>query len=223
MQRVRFFFDNFLDFLFPATCIVCRQGEKLICDKCFENIPLTLKDNLNTLSVFQYKDKVVNTLLWRLKYHHSGDVAKIFASKMAEELRNWLKDFPENLEIIFIPTPLNIHDKRLNNHAELLAKEISKYFPNSKVFENLLVKNSQKKQAHTKSKHERIKNVERKFEITSVAQLKRDELVQSLSNKLVIIVDDVTTTGATITNIRYVLSEFLEIEPDRILGLTIAH
>jgi predicted amidophosphoribosyltransferase len=132
MQRVRIFFENFLDFLFPTTCIVCKQGEKVICENCFTNIPTSPKDKLNILSVYEYKNKIINQLLWQLKYHHNGDVAKVFAQPISVEIKKWLENFAQDLQIIFIPTPLNKNDKRLNNHAELLANEIVKYFPNAK-------------------------------------------------------------------------------------------
>ena len=198
--------------------MVCNTGSRIICENCFDKIPINSKDKLNILSVYEYKNKIVNKLLWKLKYHHANDVAEIFSKKISKEIKTWLKDFPENLEIIFIPAPLNKNDKRLNNHAETLAKTISKNFPNSKVIANLLIKNSKKKQAHTKNKHERIENVANSISISeNFSNLKIFE------NKLILIIDDVTTTGATICNIRNILSEFLKIQEERILAVTVAH
>ncbi len=214
---------NFLDFLFPSKCLICKTGNKIICENCFAQIPTFKKDNLNILSVYEYRNKIVNKLLWQLKYHHTGDVTKIFANTISQEVKIWLKDFPENIEIIFIPTPLNENDKRLNNHAEILAKAISEKFDNAKVINDLLVKNSKKKQAHTKNKHERMQNVTNSISISKNFFNQKENLQKEFANKIILIVDDVTTTGATISNIRSVLGEFLEIDQERILGVTVAH
>ena len=215
--------ENFLYFLFPSKCLNCETSGKIICESCFDKIPTNIKDKLNILSIYEYRNKTINELLWQLKYHHNSDVAKSFAEKVSLEIKNWLKDFPENIEIIFIPAPLNQSDKRLNNHAEAIAKSISKYFPCSKVIDNLLIKKNKKKQAHTKNKHERIQNVSKAFSVSPVYLNNKQEIQKEFQNKVIIIVDDVTTTGATISNIRYILADFLNIREENILGVTIAH
>ncbi len=174
-------------------------------------------------------------------------MADFFAKSVAQELEKWLIDFQENfqngLQIILIPAPLNKFDKRIHNHAELLARSISKHFPNSQVISNLLEKNSPIKQAHTKNKHERMGNIENTiaisqklprlfYSISVLSPLRGDSqslkntcetLKREIQNKLIIIVDDVTTTGSTICNIRNVLANFLEIPEGHILAVTIAH
>jgi ComF family protein len=221
MSRFERVVKYIIDFFFPTTCIVCGKGEKIICENCFSDIPKSPKDKINILSVYEYRNKIVNELLWKLKYQHSGDVAQVFAKSVSLELKNWLKDLEENfqngLQIIFIPAPLNKNDRRIHNHAELLGREIAKYFPGSQVISDLLEKNSEKKQAHTKNKHERMGNIENTIYISKKSSQKLFE------KKLIIIVDDVTTTGSTICNIRDVLANYLTIPEDHILAVTIAH
>lgn len=211
-----------VDFLFPTQCIVCGINGKSICHDCFDKIPRVPKDRINILSIYEYRNEYINKLLWRLKYKHSGDIADIFAPVVAQEIKKWIEySEGEQREIVFIPAPLNKYDPRIHNHAELLATAISKYFPKSQVIADLLIKNSQTKQAHTKNKHERLKNIENTISISK--RFERFGLENIFNNKLIIIVDDVTTTGSTICNIRYVVANFLGMPEENILATTVAH
>ncbi len=204
--------DRIINFIFPANCISCKKGNTIICIDCFNKIPKFIYLDDNIFSLYNYKNSVVNKLLWRLKYHHNIDPAKMFGKVLAEELQTRFS----NENIILIPIPLNLHDKRMHNHAELIANEIVLFLPNSKILNNILIKNSKQKQAHTKGRDARIKNAENVFSISPNFKLNTGDYKY-------IIVDDISTTGATIKNARRLLALHLNVSENEIFAITIAH
>jgi competence protein ComFC len=211
-QRVK---ENIINFLFPATCLFCRTGEKEICENCFKGIPKQILNKNNIKTFYSFKNEKVNKMLWRLKYHHTGYFAEIFGSELAKEL-----DIQKNYYLI--PIPLTKGDKRIHNHAELLANSIATSVAggtNIKVLPDLLIKNSKIKQAHTKSKHERFENIKNTFSLNT--EIPRSSM--SNENSIFILIDDISTTGATIDEARKVLEKFLNIPAHEILGIVVAH
>lgn len=220
-------FDKLLNFFFPTVCISCNAEKTIICKSCFNQIPKDIFYQNKTLSIYSYKNKLVDELLWKLKYHHCGDVAIVFGKTIAEEfVKNIKKDFSQVDNIILIPIPLTKGDRRLFNHAELIAKELmtnilkiisdNPKHHNILLYPNLLIKNTKKKQAHTKDKLERFENIKNSFEINTSVKI-------PIGDNFYIIVDDVTTTGATINEARVTLSKFLNVPQNEIQAITIAH
>lgn len=213
MKNWREYKEMVINLCFPAKCIVCGTGGRNICQNCFESIPTNIFINGNIISLYSYKNKIVNELLWKLKYHHCSDVAELFGKKLVKHL-------PQNTDkkLFLIPVPLNQGDKRLHNHAEEIANSIANNFPNKIEVKNILIKKSKKKQAHTKSRQERFENIKDVFSISSsFPPFSKGE------ENIFIILDDVTTTGATINEARKVISEFLNIKEKDVLALTVAH
>lgn len=236
----------FKDILFPQTCLFCKTGDKICCQKCFWEIPQAVRMKNNILSLYHFSEPKTHKLIWQLKYHHSGDIAKLFGAIVAEKLEKILFPiFPPTTQNIFlIPIPLNQNDKRLHNHAELLTKEIqtslqvnippSRYAhgplkrgpstqehfsPNIFVLNNLLIKNSKQKQSHTKGRTERFENIKGAFSIN----LSSSRNFTHNPDNFYILVDDVTTSGATIAEARKTLAPFLHIPESEIYALTVAY
>ena len=211
-----------ITFLFPEKCLVCKNCCDFICQNCASKIETNVIDKYNTLSIFPFRDKVVNKLLWNLKYYHSHSVAKNLTHAATQYILKWLSVFPNDQQIILIPMPKNENDKRLYNHAALIAHTLKENlerngFPNISVVEDIVTKNTTKKQAHIKNKHLRMKNVEGKFFLNETN-------LPSFSEKdLVIVVDDITTTGASIAEVKTLISENYKIDYENILAITLAH
>lgn len=205
--------ESILDFIFPTSCLFCKNGDKTICINCFLEIPQKFRNEENIISLYEYRNEKVNKLLWKLKYHHSNGIAKLFGKALAENI----KERDEN--IVLIPIPLSESDKRMHNHANLIALAIRENLSeNVKIIPDLLIKKQKIKQAHTKGRVARLSNVKGIFSINPK---------YSLDKNTYIIIDDVTTTGATINEARLVLGEFLKINQhevkEKILAITIAH
>ncbi len=231
------FITKLIDQFFPQTCIFCKSGTAICCDKCFSAIPQNFRFHYNILSLYYFSEPKINKLIWQMKYHHTGEIARLFGPGLAIVLsENLLRKFSlkTRLQIYLIPIPLNQNDKRLHNHAELLAKEIQNNLipsPNFqiKILNNLLIKNSKQKQSHTKSRTERFENIKNAFSISTSPNLslQRRGIVPEVQSEQIknicIIVDDVTTSNATINAARKILSQHLEIPEQEILAITIAH
>lgn len=220
---------------FPQTCLFCKTGNQICCQKCFVEIPKNVRLQNNILSLYYFSEPKVDKLIWQLKYHHSGDIAKLFGCIMAGKLEKILFPIfpPTTQNIYLIPIPLNQGDKRLHNHAELLAREIQNHLTlpspwqgegsvqkvQVKILNDLLIKNSKQKQSHTKGRAERFENIKGAF---SVNLSSYKNFTHNPSN-IYILVDDVTTSGATIAEARKTLSPFLHTPESSIFAITVAY
>lgn len=163
-------------------------------------------------------------MIWLLKYHHNHDFAKYFGAEQAlflyEKLLSEHKlETLKTKKIFLIPIPLNKNDKRLFNHAELLAKSIKDNLPlESTLLSDLLLKHNFKKQAHTKSREERFKNIEEAFSVN------KKYLNNNFTNdQIFIFVDDVTTTGATLKFARETFAKNFNLNSDNFFTIVVAH
>jgi ComF family protein len=153
-----------------ALCGVCNQ----------ENIPYK-----TARSVFSYTNESKELIL-KFKHTDSTHSAPVFASWMARCL--------EDIESpLCVPVPL--HWTRLfmrtYNQAALLAQEIAKqkgwtYAP------SLLIRNRRTPSQGHLAKKERIKNVQHVFRVSETKK-------EHLSGKTILLIDDVFTTGATVS------------------------
>lgn len=210
---------SFLNFIYPPTCPFCREKvEKngMICSGCWPDLtlieppfcarcstPLEVAFQEEQIcgqcllyppafsearSVFGY-GPLTKHLVLRFKNHHSTALAAFMGKKMLEKS----KDMIEASDFI-VPVPL--HPKRLQergyNQATLLAYHVAKDCRH-KVQPTLLVRLKNTPSQGTLSKGARQKNVEKAFSLNP--KIKKE----SLTGKTVTLVDDVMTTGATLS------------------------
>jgi len=203
--------ESILNFLFPTTCLFCKYGDKIVCESCFAKIPQNVQIRDSILSIYEYRNPQINKMLWKLKYHHTHDIAKLFGKVLTVELSH-MSGVWENKNIYLIPIPLNSHDKRIYNHAELIANATK-----LNVTPNLLVKSSNKKQAHTKNKKERFENIKNSFSIN-----RKIPEVEPKEECIYILIDDVCTTGATLQEAKETLIKSLNIPTQNIFAVVVA-
>lgn len=197
--------NTILDFLFPLRCVGCRESGSYLCDKCAHQIRKAERENLEWVySLYDYRDPVIKKALWLLKYKNKKPVAETFARLiygiMLEEIselvimKNWQ-------DPVLIPIPLS--KKRLRergyNQTELIAKAIIKVDQNQnfKLETTWLRKVKETpRQAHIKNRNERLANLKGSFEVSPTI---------NVTGRNIILLDDVTTTGATLSEARKVL------------------
>lgn len=227
-------------FKYGGSCIFCNQrnGTGKICFSCkkiynprFERV----------LWVGEYKDALKNAI-WELKYKQRRELAKplgklifkkfkefyplhhIAASlRTAEQKQNaaiGVGVYPKFKKEDFLIIPIPIHFKkeheRRYNQAELLAREFGKLSRIPLLVNSLLKIKETKTQVETKTKEERINNLDGAFSVhdPSRAWVK-------FGDKTIILVDDVATTGATFVHASRAIKKNF---PDaKIICLAVAH
>lgn len=207
-----------LDLLFPIRCLGCGQEREFICSTCFEEIPLNKEPPLisqeptlaGLMVASDYDYPLVKQAIHRYKYDFVKDLAKPLGQLMIKKLTATL--YRKGTPFILIPVPL--HKKRLRwrgfNQAELLAEVISQEIK-IPLISNLLVRaRHDLPQVQIKSSQERKENIKHAFKL-------RHGL--DLENKTIILVDDVSTTGATLEECAKVLKP---LQPKQIWGLVVA-
>ncbi|QOD38454.1 ComF family protein [Candidatus Wolbachia massiliensis] len=172
-----------INFLTEHYCNVCGSvisNNIYTCGKCIINLPpfKVLR------SVFAYDEHSKNMII-NFKFFDNLNYVKIYAKWMYQVNQDIFQD----AEVI-IPIPLHKMRlfKRKYNQAALLAKELSKlsnlpYIP-------LAIKRSRNTTPQASlSPKQREKNLKKAFKTSNKEVIK---------NKIVILVDDVVTTGATV-------------------------
>ena len=159
-------------------------------------------------SIFNYKDKFIEELIWELKFYKNKDVAKILGPIIYEKI-------PKE-KYILIPVPISKTKRREKgfNQTELLCEEILKSDKESLLtyIPNLLIKIK-----HTKNQHDIENRKERLINLDGAFMLTKLSVV---SDQNVVIIDDVYTTGATILEIKNVLEKA---GAKSVTAITVAH
>lgn len=216
---------NFLDFLFPKTCLGCGKVGKYLCDTCIgkleqpklicpvceRNQPLgethfhcRTGHTLGGLVYFYNYQGVIREAIHKLKYRHVTDLVL--------ELENTILDKFDTLESVYtsilrrievskptvVPIPLFWYreNRRGFNQASLFGRAIAKHF-NLPFNDEILIRTKPNVSQTKLSYRDREKNVEGVFSVFS----------QSLITDHCLLVDDVWTTGATMKEACRVLKE----------------
>jgi len=190
-----------LDFFFPPKKLD-EAVRILTAEQLLSRSVLFEKDNI--LAFFRYDDELVRHMIWKLKYHGDVSIADLFAECVNDVLTEELSDralFHGFAEPLLVPIPLS--KKRLRarryNQATLLARalEAQAHIPNTSLAE-ALVKIRDTAPQTTLSKEQRITNLKGVFAINRP---------QTVRNKNILLIDDVTTTGSTLREARRVLEK----------------
>jgi len=192
-----------LNVIFPKKCFGCAKENTFLCATCVKKLPKFLMGN-NILSATSYESKIIKKAIWTLKYKKAKQIAKPLALLIADRLHSYFLNYRGSTSIVVIPIPL--HKKQLRkrgfNQAELIAKHLSDMLntplnTTCLMLTNVLYKHgSTVSQVKIKDRTKRLKNLKGVFSI------KNPELIK---NKIIYLVDDVSTTGTTINECRKIL------------------
>jgi len=152
---------------FEPYCTTCK-GIIVALDKC--------------RSAFSY-EKPISTLIKRAKYGNHRYIIEYFAEELSFL---YLKNYFNADGIVYIPMTKKAERKRGYNQGKILAKKLSERV-GTPVLECVEKVKETKRQA-TLNRTERLKNLEGAFRVIDK---------KSVKDKTILIVDDVTTTGAT--------------------------
>jgi len=179
-----------ISFLFPQTCLGCRTTGTYICDTCLDKIPsygAHLRDG-SIVAMYPYNTELVKKALWALKYRGTKEVAEILGDKLYRSVNPDLA-IHERVLVVPIPTTHRGLLSRGFNQSLLLAGVFENKNPvKYRVLPNALIKKPDiKSQTSFKTRADRLLNMRSAFMVDG----------DGLAGASVLIIDDVTTTGAT--------------------------
>ncbi len=196
------------ELIFPRICPVCEgrllTDESFICTECLIGFPLLKFENAednkmirilwayvpvaHAISIFTYRHlSPYHNLILQIKYRGNAKLARqlgAWAASQVQDLR-----IEEKVDVI-VPVPLSRKKQweRGFNQAYHLALGINKTY-HLPIQKWLIRKESRETQTHMDAA-QRFENVQGLYEA---------EIPASLRGKRILLVDDVMTTGATIT------------------------
>ncbi|MDD3284798.1 MAG: phosphoribosyltransferase family protein [Patescibacteria group bacterium] len=193
-------FKKILDILFPIECVGCGFPNFLICDKCFETIQINSANYFSTDYVDEvhvccsFHNRLLQRVIHLYKYQYIEDLSRYLSLLM---ISYFLQTTNKILNPIIIPVPL--HKKRLIercfNQSYLIADNFCKRF-DYVLKDDLIIRVKNTKQQAKLNKEQRIDNIKNSF-----CLLNKD----FIQNKNFIIIDDIYTTGSTVSEIAKLL------------------
>ncbi|MFZ3020307.1 MAG: hypothetical protein WA051_02205 [Minisyncoccia bacterium] len=194
---MRAFFEKIIDILFPKE-ITVLELEKIPSDELIFRLSKPKQSANTTPALFSYQDKKVKVLIAEIKRHENKILIEKVAEMMCEKI---LESFEDDLQfgmqkISLVPVPSSVHRVRERgyNPAELIAQKIVKHRPDIFEYAPILKKIRETKRQTNLPRSERLTNLVGAFEATP-------------TNAPVIIIDDVSTTGATLAEAKRALHE----------------
>lgn len=198
MQAVKIIARNFINLLYPLHCLGCQKPVEAensfhLCGKCAASIkynampPFELEPGCTKAYSACLYDGVLKDLIHLFKYRGKTVLSKVFSKLMID----YIKDNPEIKDVDML-TVVPLHKKRLRerefNQSLLLANPICETFiiPSK----NALEKTRSTKYQNELLKSERLINLKGAFNVRE----KND-----INNKKILLIDDVMTTGATLS------------------------
>jgi ComF family protein len=221
-DRVRTARDFCLDLLFPIQCLGCEQEKTWLCEDCFHAIPFQStqccpecgreepvgrycrtcyygKHIKGILVAGSYRSHLLKKTIKTAKYQMVRDLTYPlgrFLALFLAGLRNRSGgpdspaafSFPEHT--LLVPVPLHTRKYRWRgfNQSALMANTLS-LESGYEIRTDLLKRHKQTVSQSKLTREKRLKNVSNCFTYTGPADL---------SHKNIILIDDITTTGATL-------------------------
>jgi ComF family protein len=202
-----------IDAIFPEFCLFCSREGYILCPPCAGALPLQLfhgcpfcdrvsmngitcdicKKNTPLAGVFSfglYSQPRLRELVIALKYHNKRDLAGILGTRIASLLPELVEGLPKPLILTAVP----LHPTRLKergyNRSELLARALAESL--GLPYVNLLQRTRQTTpQVDIHGVKERLVNVRGAFTVNGQ--------MSHINSRIVLLTDDVVTTGATLS------------------------
>ncbi len=187
------FIQSVLDTILPRKERIVRIDQYSL-----EDIPVSPHEHemcgVQITTLMQYRTQAVEDLIKALKYDKSGHAARLLAGALEEYLREEIANLKafSTKRVVLVPVPL--HSSRLRergfNQVEKVLQNLPKEFKDgtvSSIDSKSLTRTRATPQQTRLSRSERLQNVAGAF-----------ALAKAPENAHIILIDDVTTTGATL-------------------------
>jgi len=188
-----------LDLLFPPKCVFCRdillQKGAHFCSTCADTLPFCPDESVSQAGDFYvncvtplFYDKQVRDSVHRYKFQNAQGYRRTYGALMAACIEEYLAD-PYDL-ITWAPVSKKRLRKRGYDQAEILAKEVARYLDKLCVPTLQKVRHAPPQSSLSGGRDARKVNI-------ADAYMVPDPTV--LAGKRVLLVDDVLTTGSTLS------------------------
>lgn len=202
----------FTTVLFPPRCFGCAKKDEVLCLTCLVRTRKTLcTPHPYITSLFDFKEKMIQRAIHAIKYYHRKDLIPPLAHELARELEKTdnYRLTPGRWVLVPIPMPRLRKLFRGYNQAELIALALGKELSLPVRLDILKRARVPLRQVRTATRSERIRNQKGSF-MTH----------ENPAGLRIILIDDVTTTGATLDEARKTL---LAQKAVNVLAATLAH
>lgn len=219
--------NKILDVIFPAYCLSCGARGVDLCINCLANSPLAERESAKWIfPLYDYRHPPIKKALGLFKYKNKKRLASVFAETLYGRIIEELSELSamENFrESILIPIPLSgkRYRERGYNQAELICRELVRIEQknnlnnNFKLEKDILIKSKETEhQARIRDRRDRLKNLSGSFTI------KNGEKIGLIKGRNIILIDDITTTGATLGEAKKTLKQA---GVRKIIAFTVAH
>ena len=180
-----------LNFLLPQKCLGCERENEALCRECLAKIDMpSLPKEGDIYSAADYGDETAKKAIWMLKYRGAKNLAVPLAELLNTRCLTKLEIKNIN-DWLIIPVPLSKSrmKERGYNQVELIAKHLSLLQRLNLCTDALVKIKDTPAQVSVKNRKERLKNLDGAFAIKNP---------EKIFGKNIILIDDVSTTGATI-------------------------
>lgn len=204
-------------FLFPSQCIVCGS-EEVVCNICMtcSKTAVVNRDVKRPwlFSLYRYKDEKINICIRHLKSFPDQEMVEQLFQEKKFMIHHWISGITQYYNvshILLVPVPLhnNRYIERGYNQAEIIAQALQKIAQESiknisiEINTAIIIKSKKtNKQALIHDRTLRKENIKNAFSI------QKDRNIKHLGQSLVIIIDDVTTTGGTMDEIKSLIEPY---------------
>lgn len=197
MRIVSFIFDV----LFPP-----RETELLLRDTT--SLPSLRETKSGVITLSQFTHPTVQAAITENKFYNNTHARQLLAAL----LEQWIKEQPDTL--IFIPIPLGAKRARERGYNQVTA--VLQKCTGIKILHTVLVRARETKPQSSLTRADRLKNMQQAFVVTDLSKLTK------LHNCTVVLVDDVLTTGATMTAAQSVVLQHVPTNC-KLICLALAH
>ena len=189
--------------LFPARCFGCSKPDELFCRKCLSGLPAHSVSRAKFISAIfsasQYNNPALKSAIKSMKYRSGRKIAAVLGDFLAQALKaNMTAVIKESPLVLAIPMSASRLRERGFNHSEFLSRTIAESLSLAFIPGALKKIRNTNPQAECRVRRERLENIRDSFGVNPNLDFR---------GKNILLVDDVSTTGATLNEAARALKE----------------